>query len=201
MTQTVSGLFDSYDAATAAVNSLEAAGVPHSEISIVANNAEKRAAVGNASEAADDAGKGATVGTVLGGTGGLLAGLGLLAIPGLGPVVAGGWLAATAVGALAGAVVGGAAGGIIGALTEAGVPERDAHVYAEGVRRGGTLVSARVDDSRAAEAQAILQRNRSVDIGARGQAYRDSGWTSFDPNAPEYTTDQIAKERARYTGV
>lgn len=199
MTKTVSGLFDSYEAATAAVNSLEAAGVPHSDISIVANNADKRAATDRASEAGEDAGKGATAGAVLGGAGGLLAGLGMLAIPGLGPVVAAGWLASTAVGALAGAAVGGAAGGIVGAMTEAGVPERDAHVYAEGVRRGGTLVSAKVDDARAAEAQAILQRNKTVDIAARGQAYRDSGWSTFDPNAPEYTNEQITKERARYT--
>ena len=76
----------------------------------------------------------------MGGTAGLPAGLGLLAIPGLGPVVAAGWLAATAVGAAAGA----ATGGIVGALTEAGVSEEEAHSYAEGVRRGGTLVSARV---------------------------------------------------------
>ena len=48
----------------------------------------------------------------MGGGAGLLAGLGLLAIPGLGPVVAAGWLAAPAVGAAAGA----AAGGLVGAL-------------------------------------------------------------------------------------
>ena len=201
MTKTVSGLFDSYDAATAAVNSLEASGVPHSDISIVANNADKIATTDRTSEAGEDAGKGATAGAVLGGAGGLLAGLGMLAIPGLGPVVAAGWLASTAVGAVAGAAVGGAAGGIVGAMTDAGVPERDAHVYAEGVRRGGTLVSARVDDARAADAQAILERNKTVDIAARGQAYRESGWDTFDPKAPEYTRDQIAKERARYTGV
>ena len=38
-------------------------------------------------------------GAVLGGVGGLLAGLGLLAIPGLGPIVAAGWLASTDAGA------------------------------------------------------------------------------------------------------
>ena len=191
MTKTVTGLFDSYEAARAAVNSLEAAGVPHSDISIVANNADNRYGAGRTDEVADDAGKGASAGAVLGGAGGLLAGLGLLAIPGLGPVVAAGWLASTAVGAAAGAAVGGAAGGIVGAMTDAGVPERDAHVYAEGVRRGGTLVTARVEDFRAAEAQAILQRNKTVDIATRGQAYRDSGWTAFDPNAPAYTSDEV----------
>jgi len=51
-------------------------------------------------------------------------------------VVAAGWLVATAAGAVVGAAAGGAAGGIVGALTNSGVPERQANVYAEGVRRG-----------------------------------------------------------------
>ena len=39
------------------------------------------------------------------------------------------------------------AGGILGALTEAGVSEEDAQVYAEGVRRGGTLLTVRVPEA------------------------------------------------------
>ena len=56
------------------------------------------------------------------GAAGLLAGLGVLAIPGLGPVVAAGWLASTTLGVMAGA----ATGTIVGALTEAGVSEEEA---------------------------------------------------------------------------
>src|SRR4029078_5806436 len=118
----------------------------HSDISIVANNSDnwfgadkKDRDRDGVDDRAESAGKGAGIGAGVGGTAGLLAGLGLLAIPGLGPVVAAGWLAATAVGAAAGA----ATGGVVGALTEAGVSREDAHSYAEGVRRGGTLVSAR----------------------------------------------------------
>jgi hypothetical protein len=206
MTRTVSALYDTYAQASAAVNALEAAGISHSDISIVANNAENwHTADGdnrrtNTTEAADDAGKGAGIGAAVGGLGGLLAGLGMLAIPGLGPVVAAGWLASTAVGALGGAVVGGAAGGIVGGLTDAGVPEDTAHVYAEGVRRGGTLVTAKVDDARAAQADSILRNHKSVDVAARGTAYRSSGWTRFDPSAPAYDADQVARERSRYIG-
>ena len=140
------------------------------------------------------------IGAAVGGVGGLLTGLGLLAIPGVGPVVAGGWLVATAAGAVTGAVVGGAAGGLVGSLTGAGVPEHDANFYAEGVRRGGTLVTARVDDARASAAREILQRYKLVDPALRGAVYRESGWTSFDPNAPAYTADQVAAERHRYIG-
>lgn len=153
--RTITGLFDSYDHAASAVRSLKNAGIPSEDISIVANNSDGSYNAADGDDVAESAGTGAGLGAVVGGTGGLLAGLGVLAIPGVGPVVAGGWLLATAVGALTGAAVGGAAGGIVGALTDAGVDERDAHVYAEGVRRGGTLVTARVDDSRADAAQAI----------------------------------------------
>ncbi|MDB5595895.1 MAG: hypothetical protein JWM36_2856 [Hyphomicrobiales bacterium] len=199
MTRTVSALFDTYAAASSAVSALEAAGTPRSEISIVSNNSENWHKGDAASDAADDAGKGAGIGAAVGGLGGLLTGLGLMAIPGVGPVVAAGWLASTAVGALAGAAVGGAAGGLIGGLTDAGVPERDAHVYAEGVRRGGTLVTARADESRADAAQAILDRNKAVNLSVRGDAYRASGWSSFDAAAPAYTADEVARERTRYS--
>lgn len=73
---------------------------------------------------------------------------------------------ATAAGAAAGAVAGGAAGGIIGGMTSSGVPERDAHFCAEGVRRGGTLVTAKVEDALASEA-ATLKRSNWVDPAER----------------------------------
>jgi hypothetical protein len=201
MTKTVSALYDSYADASAAVAALERSGIDSSDISIMANNSDNWHADDRTSDAAEDAGKGAGIGAAIGGAGGLLTGLGLLAIPGVGPVVAAGWLAATAAGAAAGAAVGGATGGIIGALTNSGVPEGRAHVYAEGVRRGGTLVTAKVDEARAGQAEAILQQSKSVDVSARERAYRESGWSSFDENAPPYDADEVLRERARYTAL
>jgi hypothetical protein len=197
MTKTVTALYDTYSEASSAVSALEAAGIPDSDISIVANNSDNWHRETH-TNAAEDATGGAEAGAITGAVGGLLTGLGLIAIPGVGPVVAAGWLVVTAVGAVAGAVVGGAAGGIIGSMTNAGVPEPDANVYAEGVRRGGSLVSARIDDARETEVRSILLRNGAVDLGTRGRLYRDSGWSSFDANAPAYTADEIARERARY---
>ena len=198
MTQTVTALYDTYDDAIAAMNALEEAGFSASDISIVSNNADNRYNRDHTAHAAEDAGKGAGIGAVVGGVGGLLTGLGLIAIPGVGPVVAAGWLVATAVGAAGGAVVGGAAGGLVGSLTSAGVSEHDANFYAEGVRRGGTLVAARVPDGQAPLAREIMERYRWVDPAVRGAAYRQSGWTRFDENAPVYTPEQIEEERARY---
>ena len=197
MTTTVTGLFDHYSDATSAVDQLKAAGISEDDISIVSNNADGRY---KDSDVGEDAGTGAGIGAAVGGVGGLLTGLGIMAIPGVGPVVAAGWLAAMAAGAVTGAVVGGAAGGLIGALTDSGVDELDAHVYAEGVRRGGTLVTAKVDEGRAAEAEAILQRSNWVDLPTRRTAYEGQGWTGFDDASEPYSQAEIDAERARYAG-
>ena len=133
------------------------------------------------------------VGAAVGGAAGLLAGLGLMAIPGDGLVVAAGWLVST----LAGAAAGGATGSVIGALTQAGVSKNDADIYAEGLRRGGAVVSARLPDADAARLQAVMDRS-AVNITERGVAYRQAGWKSFDASATPYTADQIRKERELY---
>ena len=72
------------------------------------------------------------------------------------------------------AAAGGTAGGLIGALTQAGHDENEARTYAEGVQRGGTLVTVRVDDSRAATAEAIMQRyDDRMEASTTGTAYRE----------------------------
>jgi hypothetical protein len=195
--KTVTGLFDTHDAATSAVAQLEQAGVPSGDISIVSNNAATHRDHDN-SNAADGAGAGAGIGALAGGAGGLLTGLGLIAIPGVGPVVAAGWLAATLAGVAAGALVGGAAGGIVGALTESGVPEEDAHVYAEGVRRGGSLVTARVEDDLVQRAEDILDSAERVEPATRRASYAEGGWTRFDENLDPYTPAKVDVENKRF---
>jgi hypothetical protein len=210
MTVTISRLYDSYAQATEAVRNLEKAGVPQGDISIVSNNSDnwysedtarrptdRPGTIVRDHKGVDDPAQGAStgmgIGASAGGVVGLLTGLGMLAIPGVGPVVAAGWLASLAVGA----AVGGTAGGIIGALTQAGTSKEDAYMYAEGVRRGGTLVSARVADGDRDRYEAILDRT-SVNIRDRGAAWRKAGWQNFDPNAAPYTAEQIRNERERY---
>lgn len=198
-TRTITRLYDTYDEAAKAVRALEAAGVPHADISVVGSGHDD--ASGRADEAAADAGSGAgigaTLGTLVGGGAGLLAGIGALAIPGVGPVVAAGWLVA----ALTGAGVGAAAGGLLGSLTGAGVSEEDAHVYAEGVRRGGAVLSARVEETEAARLEAVLAGGGHVDVAARRAEYQSEGWNRFDPAAPAYTASDIQAERKRRVRV
>ena len=209
MTVIISRLYDSYATAEQIVGDLEAAGLRSDDISIVASNADnwyrpgdknsrrmagrKDADHDGTDDRVEGAEKGAGIGAVVGGTAGLLAGLGILAIPGIGPVVAAGWLAATA----AGAIAGGATGGVVGALTQAGVSKEEAPVYAEGLRRGGTMVTARVPDGERSRYESILNRS-AVDISARGEAYRKSGWTGFDEKARPYNADEVRRERTTY---
>jgi len=65
------------------------------------------------------------------------------------------------------------------------------------VRRGGTLVSARVADADRVRYEAVLDRS-SVNIRDRGAAWRKAGWQNFDPNAAPYTADEIRRERELY---
>ena len=178
--QTLTAMFDRYSDAADAVRRLEAAGIPHDAISLVSNDASHSqyygAVPGDADPMPDTpvsaTGTGASLGTLLGGGAGLLAGLGMLAIPGLGPVVAAGWLAST----LVGAGVGAAAGGLVGSLTDVGVSEEDAHAYAEGIQRGGTLLTVKTDGGMSEQARAILDHDSAVDMPTREGHWRGEGW-------------------------
>ncbi len=173
-TRTITALFDTYDAAANAVRKLEVGGIPHSAISIVSNDAghSRYYDTNTTGDHVSGTGTGASLGTLLGGGAGLLAGLGMLAIPGLGPVVAAGWLAST----LVGAGIGAAAGGLVGSLTDAGISHEDAHLYAEGVRRGGTLVTVRADDSLLDRVTDVLDDEGTVDLDERESNWRSEGW-------------------------
>ncbi len=195
--QTISKLYDDFTDANETVQELEAAGVPHAHISLVANNADGRLDVHN-EHIAKDAGVGAGAGAILGGGAGLLAGLGTIAIPGVGPVVAAGWLVASLAGLATGAAAGAATGGVVGALTKEGVNADHADLYAEGIRRGGALVSVKTDDKWQGIAEEIMNRRLSVDPDGRANTYRAAGWNAFDVSTPPYTREQIAQERDLY---
>jgi len=113
-------------------------------------------------------------------------------------------LGAAGASTLVGAGIGAAAGGIIGALVGAGIPEADAGFYAEGVRRGGTLVLVKSSDDMAQRAYDILRRYGAVDVDERSGSWRESGWSGFDSNAKPYdgSTDVDDKwERSSKVGT
>jgi uncharacterized protein (TIGR02271 family) len=199
MAKTIVGLFDDFSEAQKVVQDLANNGFAREDISIAASDATgeyaryKDSGVSDVSEMSGTA-TGAATGAVLGGIGGLLVGLGALTIPGIGPIIAAGPLITT----LTGAGVGAVAGGLIGALTDIGVPEEEAGYYAEGVRRGGTLVTVRADDHLVDRAVDIMERHDAVDVDQRATYWRESGWDRYNPQAQPYTSEEIARERDRY---
>jgi hypothetical protein len=209
MTITVVRFFDQARDALLVARELEDSGVPRDDISIIANNSEDwyrdnriderrieerhRAEHDHDNNAAEGAGTGATLGGLLGGGAGVLAGLGMLAVPGIGPLVAAGWLATAVAGAATGAVAGGLVGGLVGALTESGVSKEDAKAYAEGVRRGGALVMVRVLATRAEEIEAIMERRSAIEARALRDYYDRNGWEGLDDDA--YDEKAIRAER------
>ncbi len=187
--QTITKMYTHYDHAKQAVRDLEASGIHSDAISIVAN--QSNTVTETVGDEGSEAGLGAGLGAAAGGTVGLLTGLGVMAIPGVGPVVAAGWLASLAAGVLAG----GATGGLVGSLIGAGVPDDHAHVYSEGLRRGGTLLSVKVDASRVDQVHSILNKNQPVDPVKLGGEYRNAGWNNFDPEGERYVADRDAAEK------
>jgi hypothetical protein len=197
MATTVIGLYDRLEDAQNAVSGLVSAGFPRENISIVAADTEGKfkTYVGESSaEGGEGVATGAGVGAAIGGLGGLLVGIGALAIPGIGPVLAAGPIASALIGMGVGAVT----GGLIGALVDAGVPEEQANLYAEGVRRGGTLVKVTTPEDRVDEANRIMDRFNPIDIDQRATTWRSENWNRFDPDATPYTQTDFERERSRF---
>lgn len=145
------------------VTSLKAAGFDDGDISVLLP--DRSSTKDFAHEMNTKAPEGATVGVgaggVLGGTLGLLAGIGLLAIPGLGPFIAAGPIMA----ALSGMAVGAAVGGVTGALIGMGIPEIEAKRYEDKIKNGNILISAQSEDSaEIARAKEIFKSAGATDI-------------------------------------
>jgi hypothetical protein len=121
---------------------------------------------GSQSEAVSDA--------FLGGTIGLAAGVLALALPGIGPLLAIGPLAA----AMGGMTAGVATGGLIGLLKDHGISEDEAEFYAEGVKRGGALVTVHgVDQDRETKARKILKDSGAIETEELADEWRRTSAT------------------------
>lgn len=165
----VLGLVSTHAQAEIAVSELQQAGFSRNDISALLP--DKRGTRDFAHEQNTKAPEGAVAGMgaggALGGTLGLLAGIGALAIPGLGPFIAAGPIMA----ALSGAAAGAAVGGVTGALIGMGIPEVEAKQYEGKIKGGNILLSVHVeDDEERARAKLILARAGAVDIVTVGEA-------------------------------
>jgi len=155
------------------VDRLVAAGFPNDSISVLLpdNRSTREFAHEKNTKAPEGTTTGVAAGGAIGGTLGLLAGIGSLAIPGLGPFIAAGPI----MGALAGLGVGGAVGGLVGALIGMGIPEFEAKRYEGRVKEGGVLLSVHCDTSDQIDrAKDILKQTGAQDVSSSGEASADT---------------------------
>src|ERR1700739_4381302 len=170
----VFGIYSSRVAVENATDSLVKAGFPTSDISVLLPESlggPKEMGTEKATKAPEGAAAGVTTGGVIGGTLGLLAGVGLLAIPGLGPFIAAGPIMA----GLAGLGGGAAVGGVTGALIGMGIPEFEAKRYEGRLQKGGILLSVHCDTSdEIKRAKDLLKNTGAEDISSTGESSVDS---------------------------
>jgi len=200
---TIVALYDHYRNASQAVADLIQAGAGREKISLLANNLNGdhpplttnpsygREEFDTKDEQQPAVVTGAEFGIGVGGIFGILIGTGAIIVPGVGPLVAAGALATLAAGAAAGGVVGGA----LGLLTGHGVSSGDSHLYAEGLKRGGTLVTVVADEDRLDGFREVFRKHGAVDIEKRGASWAAEGWVAFDPEQPQLTPEELASHR------
>jgi hypothetical protein len=166
--QAVFGLATSEQQAEAIVTKLQRSGFSKDDISALFPDKTKSRDFAHEqhTKAPEGAITGAAAGGVFGGTLGLLAGIGALAIPGLGPFIAAGPIMA----ALSGAAVGATAGGITGALVGMGIPELEAKQYEAKIKDGNILISVHVGDAEARGlAKKVLEQGGATHIVTGGE--------------------------------
>jgi hypothetical protein len=170
----VFGIYSTRNAVENATDALVKAGFPTSDISVLlpeSMGGPKDMGTEKATKAPEGTAAGVTTGGVIGGTLGVLAGVGLLAIPGLGPFIAAGPIMA----GLAGLGVGGAVGGVTGALIGMGIPEFEAKRYEGRLQKGGILLSVHCSTSEEVKrAKEIVERSGAEDVSSTGEASKDS---------------------------
>jgi hypothetical protein len=164
----VFGIYKNSMAAERAVDRILAAGFSNNDISVLLPDSQssKEFAHEKNTKMPEGTATGVTAGGAIGGTLGLLAGIGSLAIPGVGPFIAAGPI----MGALAGLGVGGAVGGLVGALVGMGIPEYEAKRYEGRVKDGGVLLSVHCEGSHdVSRAKDLLKQTGAEDIASAGE--------------------------------
>jgi hypothetical protein len=194
-------IFRTRAAAESAVDQLIAAGFTNQDVSVLMSDqtGSKHFAAEKNTKAPEGTATGVGVGGAIGGTLGLLAGIGALAIPGVGPLIAAGPI----MGALAGLGVGGTVGGLVGALVGMGIPEYEAKRYEGRVKDGGVLVSVHCDSSEeVSRAKDLLKSAGGDDVASSGEKSVSSHTVGTDrTDADRFDSDRFDSDRLTSTGV
>lgn len=196
MTKTIVALYHDLTAAHDVVQDLTGAEFDRENISVITSDPEGEyeqdvalvtegdAAAGSSPR--EGAAEGSLAGGLIGGIAGLLFGVAAITIPGVGPAVVFGPLYTAAMGA----GVGGISGGLLGALTEQGIPDRQARYHVEGIRRGYTLVAVKTDEGDADRVAAIMEAHNPVDLEREVEEWRAAGWDEDDKRPDQFVPSE-----------
>lgn len=70
--------------------------------------------------------------------------------------------------------------------------------YAEAVRRGSAVVSVTAPMNQIEMAVKMMNAGGAIDIDRRVAAFRQSGYERHNPDAPAYSSEEVAREREKY---
>lgn len=213
----VTGVFETRSDADKAIDQLRSLGIPAEQIGLLAPGSRSErldtgVPVTDTEEPGMGKAMGAAVGGAMGAAGGATLGLAAatLAIPGVGPVIAFGLVGAALLG-----TVGAAAGAALGDTVEEelgeGVPHEDLYVYEDALRRGRSIIVARVDDDKEDRAREVIENSGAADIDTlrerwwselrddeRGYYHKDG--RDFDRDEPTYRSGFQAALHPRRRG-
>lgn len=208
MTKTVVAVYNDFEKAYNVVDALQRSGFDRADISVVANDASGAYAdylAGGSDMVTNEgdlnAAEGAGFGAIVGGLTGLVVGLGALMIPGIGPVLAAGPIAAALGSTVIGTAAGALTGGVVAGLVDMGVEPVDAELYAESIRRGGTMVAVKTRDEQAQTAADIMQSGQPIDINASASRWREEGWERYTEADKPYQAEHVDRMRREHLVV
>lgn len=197
MEKVIVALYDDYFKAQRAIREMRSQGIERKEYNLISHDPQGKLMEETEPEKesrSEEIAEGAGAGALVGGLAGLLIGLSSIAIPGIGGVLLGGPLLA----ALAGAGVGAGIGGLVRALSDVGIPEEEAEIYAEGIRRGGHLVLVKVAPEKVELVTGILEDHDPLDVKFQAERWREEGWTGFDESAEPFPFEERGERKSAF---
>ncbi|MEZ0223296.1 MAG: hypothetical protein ACAH83_01990 [Alphaproteobacteria bacterium] len=164
MSKTITAVFDTRTEAEFALAQLDQAGYTRAQVTmlITEESRGKHFGVDDKTKVAEGAATGATIAGLSAGLFLALGSAGALLVPGLNLIVSG-----ALVGGLAGLGAGAVGGGLVGALVGLGVPEHEAKLYEDTIRKGAILIAVDASDAAGAErVKSILKNTKAQSITA-----------------------------------
>jgi len=85
--------------------------------------------------------------------------------------------------------------GFFASLKDMFMPDEDRHAYGEGIRRGGFMLCAEVDEHEADQACQILDQSNSVDFDERQNEWRNQGWAGYQADRQSGAFGQLGSDQ------